>query len=131
MNTTIGKNQYYDLSADPVKNRIYLTLFGFWPNQSVVPDYINDVIKSTQHIKGGFTILTDLRKFKTVPPEVGALHQQAQTILVKAGLDRTAEVVPEEMVIEKITLDRYSKSTGMKKMTFHDVDEAIKWLDAS
>ena len=130
MKTTIATNQYYDLACDEAKNRIYLTLRGFWPNKSAVPNYIADVTKATRNVKSGYTILTDLRSFKTAPEEIGELHKQAQGILVKAGLGRTAEVLSSAMKIEEIALDKYSKSSGMKRMTFHDVMQANSWLDA-
>ena len=131
MKTTIAKNQYYDISADANKNRIYLTLSGFWSDKSAVPDYLNDVSKSIQNVAPGFTVLVDMREFKTATEEITSIQKQAGGMLVQAGLERTAEVLSQEMKIQQITLENYGKASGMKKMSFHDEIEATKWLDAS
>ena len=130
MITAIAKTQYYDISTDPAKNRIYLTLSGFWPDKSIVPDYINDISKSIQNVTPGFTILADMRAFKTATEEIMALQKQAGVIMIRAGIGRTAEIVPQEMKIQQMALENNTKDSGMTRMTFHDVTEAEKWLDA-
>ena len=61
--------------------------------------------------------------------EIGALHVQAQSALIKAGLAKTAEIHPES-IIAGLSVDRFSDESGMKKGLFKSREEAEQWLDS-
>ena len=124
----IANNKYYSILIDKNKNRMYLTLFGFWKDRSVVPNYIEDIQKAIQELPKGYTVLTDVTQLKTPPQAISDLHTEAQKVVITSGLKRTAEVVSQD-VIAKMALDRYSKRSGMQKGTFGNKDEAEAWLD--
>ena len=123
----IAKNNYYEISVDTSKNRLYLKVKGFWKEKTEVPNYLKDMRNAGQSLSRGFTVLADLQEMKAPSPEIGVLHQETQAILVQAGLDRTAEVLSS--AITKMSTSKYTKTSGMKKMDFSSTNEAEKWLD--
>ena len=124
----IAKNEYYSISVDSGKNRIYLTVQGFWKDPTVVPNYIQDIEKAASSALQDFTVITDITQMRPPSPEVGELHMKAQTALVEKGLIATAEILPES-VIAQASVDRYSKESGMNKGSFASIVEAESWLD--
>ena len=124
----IARNDYYAIEVDESKNRVYLTITGFWRDQSDVPHFLDDMKEAAQHVSSGFTVLTDVTKMKTPPPAIGEIHVQAQQIFVQAGLDKTAEILPQA-AISNIALGRYAKKSGMEKGSFATPEEAEAWLD--
>ena len=126
--TEIAKTNKYSVSVDSNKNRMYLTVVGFWASPSDVPNYIDDVKKASAAVTKGFTILTDLTQMKTPAPELGPIHEQAQKSLINAGLKKTAEILSDD-AIAKMVMDRYSKASGMEKMVFNNKHDAEAWLD--
>ncbi len=125
---TIAKTDYYSIETDKAKNRIYLIIVGFWKNISV-PDYFDDITKASQEVSRGFTILTDVSGMETPPMEIGALHEKAQNLLVKAGLKKTAEILPKSHSVQKLSLKQWSGKSGMEKEIFNDRALAEAWLD--
>ncbi len=43
---TIAKTAYYSIAVDTTKNRIYLTIIGFWKSPEIVPAYVEDMKKA-------------------------------------------------------------------------------------
>ncbi|MBN2532289.1 MAG: hypothetical protein JXB88_05330 [Spirochaetales bacterium] len=125
----IANNDFYSMKVDESKNRFYLTIEGFWETGDQVPEYLDDLKKAVKHLSNGFTILSDLIQMKTPTQEIGALHVKAQKYLIDSGLSKTAEVHPLSM-IAKMTVDRFSEESGMKKGMFSSKEEAEKWLNA-
>ncbi len=124
----IATTEYYSIAVDQAKNRPYLTIHGFWKSRAVVSNYLADLKKATQELSTGYTILTDVIRMKTPPQEVAALHIEVQKVVVAAGLRKTAELVAQNVTIA-MPLDRYAKTSGMQKRTFHTKSEADAWLD--
>ena len=125
---TIAENEYYSLTVDEKRNRIYLTILGFWRGPDVVPNYISDITKAARSVSRDFTILTDVTQMTAPPTSIGEMHMKAQKILVDAGLCKTAELLPTA-AISQMALDRYSRESGMNKGSFSSREEAEKWLD--
>lgn len=125
----IAKTDFYSIEVDTIKNRMYLTIVGFWRNSTVVPNYLDDIKKASRSLSSGFTILTDVSQMKTPSTEVGSLHERAQRLLIEAGLKKTAEIIPDNKAIEKMVLQRLSTKSGMVRSTFYDKATAEAWLD--
>jgi predicted nuclease of restriction endonuclease-like RecB superfamily len=119
--------KFYRISVAPEKNRAYLKILGFWRNTSVVPDYLNDWTKAMSMLKQGFTLLTDASEMKTHPQDVRKLHEQAQAIILKAGVSKVAEVLKDD--VAEMQLDAVAKTTQFPKKNFKTAEEAEKWLD--
>ena len=128
MLTDVVRNQYYDIAFNPVKNRMYLRIKGFWKDAESVRSYVPDLQKGVDKMKPGFTLMVDLRGMKTPPLEVNEIHKQAQLALVKGGLLKTAEVLSEsDLVLQKV-LDRISQDSMMPLKQFTDPKQAEAWL---
>jgi uncharacterized protein (DUF2236 family) len=125
----VASNQYYTIYVDKPKNRVYLTIKGFWKDREAVADYLEDVRRATHDETGDrYTILTDVREMKTPPQEVAQLHIEAQKVCVDGGLWKTAELL-EKNIAAQMTLKRYSDTSGMQKRSFGNKTEAEAWLD--
>lgn len=124
----ISDNKYYIISVSPEKNRAYLKIIGFWRNPEAVPDYLKHWTAAVSKLKRGFTLLTDASEMKTHPKEVVKLHEQAQTILLKAGVVKVAEILREDDLAE-MQLNAVAKTTKFPKQNFKSIEEAEVWLD--
>ena len=123
----VNDNKFYRISVAPEKNRAYLKILGFWRNAEVVPDYLKDWTKATSLLKKGFTLLTDASEMKTHPQDVRKLHEQAQAIILKAGVSKVAEVLKDD--VAEMQLDAVAKTTQFPKKNFRTAEDAEKWLD--
>jgi hypothetical protein len=128
MKNAIAKTEFYLIQVDQVINRAYLSFFGFCSKPTEIPNFLSDIEKACRRLNTGFTLLTDALQLKIPPPEVAALHEKSQELWIKGGLSWTAEVLPESAVVQ-LALNRYSKTTGMKKRVFKTLSEAEDWLD--
>ncbi|WP_017733227.1 hypothetical protein [Nafulsella turpanensis] len=128
MTTSIAQTPQYELSVNKIRNRAYLTINGFWRGPEVVPEYLNDWKKTIAVLSPGFTLLTDAREMKIHPASVRTLHEQAQTMIVKAGVRRVAELQGDK--VAEMQLDGVSKETKMPKQSFNTQQEAEEWLDS-
>ncbi len=123
----IGDNKFYTISVSTEKNRAYLKIIGFWRTPEQVPDYINHWISGVSKLKKGFTLLTDASEMKTHPKEVVKLHEQAQAILLKAGVSKVAEILKDD--VAEMQLNAVAKTTQFPKKNFRTAAEAEAWLD--
>ncbi len=124
----IASNSYYDITVDTEKNRIHLTIKGFWQTKNLVPHYIDDLGEAAGLLKPGFSLLADLTRM--VPPthEVCDLHCEAQKLLVKSGHARSAEIVKDFLLMNAV--DDYSAAAKMTRRVFYDPGLAEIWLDS-
>ena len=125
---TIAQNDYYIIAVDPMKNRAYLTLIGYWKSRAEVPKYLEDWKKAIRELSRGFTVLTDVTRMKAPPPDVVQLHTEAQKVLMSGGLKKVAEIVGSD-IFAKMAVDRFSRESGMYKGTFDNFREAEDWHD--
>jgi len=130
MKELIAKNNYYEISVDTEKNRIYRSLYGFWKDPSVVPGYFPDVKIAVEQLSSGFTSILDVRRAKTPPPEIVDIHMNVLLFLNDNGLTRTAQII--EHLTEKIVLKRALMETDSTEtaMQFNTINEAEEWLDS-
>jgi hypothetical protein len=127
MPTVINDTKFYRISVATEKNRAYLKILGFWRNAEAVPDYLKDWAKAASMLKKGFTLLTDASEMKTHPSDVRKLHEQAQAMILKAGVSKVAEVLKDD--VAEMQLDAVAKTTQFPKRNFRTAEEAEKWLD--
>ncbi len=124
----ITSNSYYDIAVDSAKNRIYLTIKGFWQTKELVPHYINDIGTAVGRMKPGFTVLADLTRMVQPTPEVCALHQESQVLLVKCGAARAAQIAYDPLLTN--VLNQYSAELKISRRIFGETSFAEAWLDS-
>lgn len=127
-NTLIAQTPQYELRIRKEKNRAYLRIIGFWRNPEQVENYLEDWKKAVEMLRPGFTLLTDAREMKIHPATVRKVHEEAQTLIVKAGVKSVAEI--QQDAIAEMQLDGVSSETKMPKKNFTDPAEAEQWLDS-
>lgn len=123
----VKENKYYKIVVSQEKNRAYLKIIGFWKNIETVPDYLNDWKKATALLAKGFTLVTDATEMKTHPQQMKIVHEQAQAIIIKAGVKKVAEIVKDD--VSEMQLNSVAKTTHFPKRNFNTIEEADKWLD--
>lgn len=129
MTKEIAKNAHYAIVIDEDKNRVYLTIFGFWRNAEVVANYMPDWQKTIKLMKPGFTLLTDLSTMVTHPAEVTHIHRQAQELITEKGLKFTAEIKPKDFVTA-FQLSKVAQKSQMPVKQFATFAEAEGYLDS-
>src|SRR5688572_23707009 len=103
----INENKHYTIHISTEKNRAYLKIIGFWRNTEIVPEYLSDWTKAVSKLKKGFALVTDATEMKTHPQELRKLHEQAQAILLKAGVSKVAEIIKDD--VAEMQLDALAK----------------------
>ncbi len=125
----IARNAHYAIVIDEAKNRVYLSIFGYWRNAESVANYIPDWNKTIKLLKPGFTLLTDLSTMLTHPAEVTHIHRQAQELITEKGLRFTAEIKPKDSVTA-FQLTKVAKQSQMPVKQFTTSAEAESYLDS-
>ncbi len=128
MKTNIVDNDYYSLCVDIDINRAYLTVKGYWPSVSAVPNFITDFKTAISYLVPEFTLLVDARTMKVHPKEVSELHQEMQVMLKKAGLLQTAEVLNSNDAVA-LQLKRIQINSSMPLFQLNDINKAESYLD--
>lgn len=125
---TLANTPHYTLAFDSSKNRIYWTPKGFWDDSVKKSELLDNWKKILQLVSKGFTILAEATQVKTLRPEWAETFKEIQSLMVKAGLTASAEVLPSNAVTQ-IQADRVSRQSGMRKKNFTSPMDAEKWLD--
>jgi hypothetical protein len=93
-------------------------------------DAFNEETRKKVKVFGGkpFGILVDLRKMRPGSPESAEKVKENQEILMKAGVQKSAEVV--ESAAAMLQLNRVARESGLlsRVQRFTDVDAALAWL---
>ena len=122
----IAKNDFYTLETDIIKNRVFLTINGFWKKDNI-PHYLEDWDKALKQVEKGFTLLTDARKMAIHPSEVRSIHLEAQKKIINAGVKKVAEL--QEQKVAEMQLNGVSTESALPKKNFTEKEKAISWLD--
>ena len=129
MKKVIASNTNYDLSVDSEKNRLHIACKGFWAKGEIVDQYIVDQKEAINYLKSGFTVVADMRNFKTLPLDLVEKQQKSHMDLVDAGMFKVAEILPQS-AIAKSQLNKVTETSSMPNMQFAEISEGESWLDA-
>lgn len=129
MQIEIVKREKYRMAVDLMKNRIYYTMFGFWQSPADVPNLLQDWEKTLTKVSQGFTVLADLTQSKPAGQSVMPLFEQVQSMLITAGLKKSAELFGESAIVI-LGAGRLAKHSGIYRQSFTDRGKAEAWLDA-
>jgi len=122
----IAKNQFYEISIDRNKNRIYGILIGFWKNKDDIINFSRDVESGLNQLATNFTMLMDLREFKTPPADVKEYMADVMKLVMNKGVKKVADVITS--AITKMATDNMASSKGFQKSNFNSIEEAEDWL---
>ena len=129
MKKEIVNNSYLKLHVDESKNRIHASFHGFWASMDTMDSYLNSMGIAISSVSKGFTMVADLRDFKTLPPELVKEQKASMQKLGEAGLYKVAEILPAS-AIAKMQLSDSTKETNMPNKQFSTIVDGEEWLDA-
>lgn len=129
MKKMVTKTGVYTIYVSTEKNRLYITLLGFWLSPSVATSYVEDILKGIQFLSSPFTVLVDLRDMQTPGHLLKDIHIEAQKAVIDAGCIKSAEVIPERISL-KLELEDYASDSLIVRKTFKNIDSAEIWLDS-
>ena len=121
-------NEFYELRANSVKNRLYIKIIGFWQAPNVVPNYLSDIKEMTEHLRSGFSILADLREMRTCPASVVPIHEEGLQITKAAGVEYSAEVISD--TIANMQMKKMYREHDVNDNKFGTIEEAEAFLDS-
>lgn len=125
----IAKTGFYTLLVDTTKNRIYLSMIGCWNDAPDFSEYARDIDRALQLVARGFTIVNDLTHFHLMSAAWKERFVATQDYLMQHGLSRSAEILPDNEVLE-MQMNAISHDSGMGKRIFDTLQEAETWLDS-
>ena len=128
MEKQIASNQNFTIKVNTQKNRMYATFNGFWGDEKIIDDYIENMKTALTSLQRNFTLVADLRMFKTLPKELVDKQKQSMQVLASAGIFKVAEIVPQS-VIASMQLDQSASESNMPNRQFADVPSGERWLD--
>ena len=121
-------NDYYQLEADPERNRIYFKLSGQAPSVAAIPNFEQDWKAIVAEVKPGFTILGDFLEAGDFLPDVEALNTKIQGWLMQNGCRKVAQLAPLSVIAQ---VNDLSKKSGLREILrgFNFMRSAEMWLD--
>lgn len=125
----VAHNTCYEVIYENSKNRIYLTVKGFWKSREAVTHFLNDLQKALRLVKPDFSLLTDMRTMLTHPQRLSSLHIEAHNLIKIAGLAKAAILVPTDR-IATLQVEEINSKSAMASESFSSLAEAEAWLDA-
>lgn len=82
----------YTIRADTLKNRLYVTLVGFFSVEEM-KRCGDETIEATKRLRPGYDVVTDITQFKAGPPEVAADIERVQAHFRKSGARQGVRIV--------------------------------------
>ncbi|MFH1114790.1 MAG: STAS/SEC14 domain-containing protein [Pseudomonadota bacterium] len=123
---TIASNDYYTVSVDGLKNRLFLSASGMWVKEGEVKNLVPDVQAALAELQPNLTILVDARGMQgTSLPD---LFVDAQKAAVAKGIKRVASVYERESFF-KLQAEEIAQTSGFPVKRFAAMEEAQAWLD--
>jgi hypothetical protein len=117
----------YEVRADRVKNRLYITFTGFFADE-IMAEACAKVESESKLLKPGFSVITDITKCKPATPKGAVTIHETQEYLARHGVGRVIRVTSPDNVIIKHQFQ--TRSEGLYRAdTAGSVAEAEKILD--
>jgi len=114
------------IQADTDKNRLYITLNGFFTNDELVTA-ADKIIEETNKLKPGFIVINDISNFKPASQSGMSEIKRAQMYVKEKGAQRIIRVIGEA-ALTSMQLSRTAKEIGYEADAVATVAEAEKLL---
>lgn len=119
----------YEVRVNIAKNRLYITLAGFFADEAEVIEIADTVKASVDQLQPGFDVVNDIHAFKPASPDIAKYIMAVQQYELEHGLNRVVRITGDE-VIGKMQFERLSRETGIHTVGAATVEEADAILDA-
>jgi hypothetical protein len=117
----------YTVRADIVKNRLYITLSGYFQYQEM-KECTDKTIMEAHKLKPGFDVITDISQFKAVDQETLAEVKRGQEHFKKSGVKHAIRVQGSS-IITSIQFARSGKAVDYLAATVATVADAEIFLE--
>ncbi|WP_327050798.1 hypothetical protein [Halomicrococcus gelatinilyticus] len=111
----------YEVRANTVKNRLYLTLDGKM-DEDEASDAAEEAIAAVEELDPGFDIVNDMSGFQPVSQEAAERIGEAKEVMEANDVDTVVRVVGDSS-IGKMQFDRVGE-TDYETLTAESVEEA-------
>ena len=118
----------YQITVDPVKNRIFYKFFAEMNSAQALPDFLPDWQRTLAQVQPGFTILTDTTQLTASHPDLLDTFVAAQALVLAHGVGTVAEIHRPGAPTEAVTEQARNRS-ALSVRRFVDLWEADKFLD--
>ena len=117
----------YTVKADVEKNRLYISLVGFFKLEEM-QKCTDDVIEESRKLKRGYDVITDISQFKPAGPETIKEIERGQEHFKSTGVGRGIRIVGES-VLSGMQFNRTGKAIGYIPDTVATLADAESLLD--
>ncbi|WP_254271120.1 hypothetical protein [Haloarcula marina] len=118
----------YDIRADRGTNTLYIELAGTLDGPTI-KTAAAETITSAKHLSEGFSVITDISKFRPPSPEAAKPIKRAQAELKEMGVGDVVRIVDEETsTVTENAFQRRSRAAGYEGKTAKSVEEAERLL---
>jgi hypothetical protein len=118
----------YNLKIDPSKNRLYVTMSGFF-NHEEMKKWAEETMATAKKLKRGFDVITDITQFKPTTPEGTKEIERVQSFFKMSGVHNGVQVVGEN-ILGGLQFKRMSIVSGYDPTNVDNLAEAEKLLDS-
>ncbi len=129
MKKQIVSNEYFSLFVDESKNRVYATFKGFWSQMKIMENYRSYLPQVFKLVKSNFTLVADLRNFKTLPPDLVPKQKESMMDFAKAGVFKIAAILPSSAISGMQLKQSMNETKNNPERHFDNVADGEKWLD--
>lgn len=126
MKNIVKENENYQVCYDNSINRLYITCVGFWQEETVT-EFIQVQTNALRLVKPNYTLVADMRDYKTLPQNLVEAQKNSQQDLINAGLYKVAEILSKS-VIANMQLKKITQHNDMPVNSFQTLEEGEAWL---
>lgn len=124
----IANTEFYTLSVDENKKRVYNTVSGSWGDLPEMSQFTEDWEKVMKLISDGYTMLTDASEFHLFSTRWAVTTLEIRKRLIQAGIKKIAQILPRSTLL-KLQFGSLSMHTGVATRMFSNWTDAEAWLD--
>lgn len=107
----MSKEADYAIRADISKNRLYITLKGFFP-EDLTGEVADKTVAEATKLKPGFVIINDISQTKPTTGRGAEQITRVQEFLRQRGAKRVIRIVDPKNVLARVQFERTSKDAG-------------------
>ena len=118
----------YEFKIDQVKNRLYITMEGFFQPEEM-KHCADETINAVKQLKPGYDVITDISSFSPVGSEAWQEISRVQKYFRKSGVRHGIRVIGKQ-VLTKMQFQRLGKGAEYTPTEFVTLAEAESFLDS-
>jgi hypothetical protein len=118
----------YKVRVDPARNRLYVTLEGFF-TLAEIKRCGDETIEATKKLRPGYCVVTDITQYKAGLPEVAQDIERVQAHFRNSGARQGVRIVGANM-LSGMQFRRTGGKAEYNSENFPSLAEAEKFLDS-